>query len=96
MNRLGVTIEEAAAISPRLSSENHGMTLLISHLISAATPDNARNHDQLVGFREIRRLFRGIRLRSIRRASFSAVRPCATSCVRSWLCSASSDAGQDI
>ena len=60
MNRLGVTIEEAAAIAPRLSSANHGMTLLMSHLISAETPDNARNHDQLLGFREIRRLFRGI------------------------------------
>lgn len=60
MNRLGVTVEEAAAIAPRLSSENHGMTLLMSHLISAETPDNARNHDQLLGFREIRRLFRGI------------------------------------
>ena len=60
MNRLGVTIEEAAAIAPRLSSENHGMTLLMSHLISAETPDNARNHDQMLGFREIRRLFRGI------------------------------------
>ena len=60
MNRLGVTIEEAAAIAPRLSSENHGMTLLMSHLISAETPDNARNHEQMLGFREIRRLFRGI------------------------------------
>jgi len=60
MNRLGVTIEEAAAIAPRLSSENHGMTLLMSHLIAAETPDNARNHDQMVAFREVRRMFRGI------------------------------------
>jgi alanine racemase len=60
MNRLGVTIEEAAAIAPRLSSENHGMTLLMSHLVSAEAPDNARNHEQLLGFRDIRRMFRGI------------------------------------
>jgi alanine racemase len=60
MNRLGVTIEEAAAIAPRLSSQNHGMTLLMSHLVSAEAPENARNHEQMTGFREIRRLFRGI------------------------------------
>jgi alanine racemase len=60
MNRLGVTIEEAAAIAPRLSSENHGMTLLMSHLVSAETPDNARNQEQIIAFREIRHLFRGI------------------------------------
>lgn len=60
MNRLGVTIEEAEAIAPRLSSESHGMTLLMSHLVAAEAPDNARNHEQMLGFREIRRLFRGI------------------------------------
>ena len=60
MNRLGVTVEEAAAIAPRLSSENHGMTLLMSHFVSAETPDNARNHEQMVAFREVRRMFRGI------------------------------------
>ena len=60
MNRLGVTMEEAAAIAPRLSSENHGVTLLMSHLVSAEAPDNARNHEQMQSFREIRRLFRGI------------------------------------
>src|SRR5436190_21294240 len=60
MNRLGVTIDEAAAIAPRLSSENHGMTLLMSHFVSSETPDNARNHEQMLGFREIRRMFRGI------------------------------------
>ncbi len=60
MNRLGVTIEEAVAIAPRLSSEHHGMTLLVSHLVSAEAPDNARNHDQMVTFRDIRRMFRGI------------------------------------
>ena len=60
MNRLGVTIEEAAAIAPRLSSENHGMTLLMSHFVSSETPENARNDEQMLGFREIRRMFRGI------------------------------------
>jgi alanine racemase len=60
MNRLGVTIEEAVAISPRLSSANHGITLLMSHFISSEIPDNPRNHEQVTNFREIRRLFRGI------------------------------------
>jgi len=60
MNRLGVTVAEAEAISPRVASENHGMTLLMSHLISAEIPDNARNQEQLLAFREIRRMFRGV------------------------------------
>lgn len=60
MNRLGVSIEEAASIAPRLGSENHGMTLLMSHLVTAENPENARNHEQMLAFREIRRMFRGV------------------------------------
>ena len=31
MNRLGITVDEAARIAPRLQSESHGFTLLMSH-----------------------------------------------------------------
>ncbi len=60
MNRLGVTIEEAAAIAPRISAENHGMTLLMSHFVSAENPESPRNNEQILAFREVRRMFRGI------------------------------------
>jgi alanine racemase len=32
MNRLGLSVEEAGALAPRAQSENHGLTLLMSHL----------------------------------------------------------------
>jgi alanine racemase len=60
MNRLGITIQEAIAIAPRIQSENHGFTLLMSHLACAETPDHAMNDRQIRMFREIRILFRGI------------------------------------
>src|SRR5216683_4012819 len=60
MNRLGITIQEAIAIAPRIQSENHGFTLLMSHLACAETPDHLMNDRQIRTFREIRILFRGI------------------------------------
>ena len=60
MNRLGITVEEAVAIAPRLQSENHGFTLLMSHLACAETPDHPMNDRQIRLFREIRILFRGL------------------------------------
>src|SRR6185369_6251322 len=33
MNRLGISANEAAALAPRIRSENHGITLLMSHLV---------------------------------------------------------------
>jgi alanine racemase len=60
MNRLGVTVEEAIAIAPRIHSESHGFTLLMSHLACAETPDHAMNDRQIRMFREIRILYRGI------------------------------------
>ncbi|MFZ1068682.1 MAG: alanine racemase, partial [Pseudolabrys sp.] len=32
MNRLGISTDEAAALAPRIRTENHGITLLMSHL----------------------------------------------------------------
>jgi alanine racemase len=60
MNRLGLTPEEAIAIAPRIQSENHGFTLLMSHLACAETPDHAMNDKQIRSFRDIRIQFRGV------------------------------------
>jgi alanine racemase len=60
MNRLGITLDEAVAIAPRLQSENHGFTLLMSHLACAETPDHPMNERQIRLFREIRILYRGL------------------------------------
>jgi alanine racemase len=60
MNRLGITIDEAVAIAPRLQSENHGFTLLMSHLACAEMPDHPMNDRQTRLFREIRIMYRGV------------------------------------
>ena len=60
MNRLGLTIEEAAAIASHIRSESHHITLLMSHLACADRPEHPLNDQQIRQFREIRSLFRGI------------------------------------
>ncbi len=35
MNRLGVSVEEAAAIAPRINTENHGLKLIMSHFVAS-------------------------------------------------------------
>jgi alanine racemase len=60
MNRLGLTMDEAAAIAPRLQSESHGFTLLMSQLACADIPDHPMNDQQIRLFREIRILYRGL------------------------------------
>jgi alanine racemase len=60
MNRLGLTIEEAAALAGHIRSENHHIALLMSHLACADRPEHPLNDQQLRQFREIRSLFRGI------------------------------------
>jgi alanine racemase len=60
MNRLGVSVDEAAALAPRIRTENHGITLLISHLVCAEQPEHPLNQRQIELFREIRLLYRGI------------------------------------
>src|SRR5258706_13007376 len=60
MNRLGITVDEAAAVAPRIQSENHGFTLLMSHLACAETPDHPMNDRQIRLFREIRIMYRGV------------------------------------
>jgi alanine racemase len=60
MNRLGISPEEAAALAARIRAEGHGITLLMSHLVSAEVPDHPLNDKQIKLFREIRVLYRGI------------------------------------
>jgi alanine racemase len=60
MNRLGISVDEAAALAPRIRSENHGITLLMSHLACAEQQAHPLNERQIQLFREIRLLYRGI------------------------------------
>jgi alanine racemase len=60
MNRLGMSVEEVLALAPRMQKENHGITLLMSHLACAETPDHPLNNKQIRLFREIRVQFRGL------------------------------------
>jgi alanine racemase len=60
MNRLGMPAEEAAALALRLQRENHGITLLMSHLACAEIQDHPLNTSQIRQFRELRMLFHGV------------------------------------
>jgi alanine racemase len=60
MNRLGVSVEEAAAIAPRLNTANHGLELIMTHFVAAQFAENQRNQEQILTFRDIRALFRGV------------------------------------
>ncbi len=60
MNRLGMTVDEGAALAPRAQTENHGIALLLSHLACAETPDHPLNAQQITVFRELHMLYPGI------------------------------------
>jgi len=60
MNRLGISVDEAAALAPRIRAENHGITLLMSHLACAQQTEHPLNQKQIALFREVRLLYRGI------------------------------------
>jgi alanine racemase len=60
MHRLGVSLEEAAALAPRSHTSNHGIALLLSHLACADIPDHPLNAKQLQQFRELRALYAGL------------------------------------
>jgi alanine racemase len=59
-NRLGITPDEAVALAPRIHSEHHGFTLLMSQLACGDMPDHAMNDRQIRMFREIRIMYRGV------------------------------------
>jgi alanine racemase len=60
MNRLGLTVAEAQGIIPRINAGDHGITLVMSHLVSAEQLHNTINAKQLAAFREIASLFSGV------------------------------------
>jgi alanine racemase len=60
MNRLGISVAEAAALASRLHNETHGFTLLMSHLACAELPDHPLNASQIRQFRELRLLYHGL------------------------------------
>ncbi len=60
MNRLGISANDAAALAPRIRSENHGITLLMSHLACAEETQHPLNDLQIRLFREVRLHYRGI------------------------------------
>jgi len=60
MNRLGISAEEAAALAGRIQNENHGITLLMSHLACAEIADHPLNASQIRLFRELRMLYHGV------------------------------------
>jgi alanine racemase len=60
MNRLGISADEAAALAPRLRQENHGITLLMSHLACAEVADHPLTASQIRLFRELRLLYHGV------------------------------------
>ena len=60
MNRLGIPVDEAAALAQRIKAPEHGITLIMSHLACAETPAHPLNNRQIQLFRELRLMFRGI------------------------------------
>src|SRR4051812_40975050 len=60
MNRLGLTLVEANGIVPRINAGDHGITLVMSHLVSAESVNHPLNAKQLATFREIAGLYSGV------------------------------------
>jgi alanine racemase len=59
MNRLGLAIEEASTFTARVKMPDHGISLVMSHLACADTPNHALNAKQITAFRDLRFMFRG-------------------------------------
>jgi alanine racemase len=60
MNRLGLTVQEAQGLIPRINAGDHGITLVMSHLAVAEQLNSPVNARQLAAFREIASLFTGV------------------------------------
>jgi alanine racemase len=60
MNRLGISVAEAQALSARAAQPDHGITLVMSHLACAEALHHPLNAKQLTAFREVARLFTGV------------------------------------
>src|SRR5437773_5825296 len=60
MHRLGLTVTEAQGLIPRINAGDHGITLVMSHLVSAEQLNNPLNAKQLTAFREMASQFSGV------------------------------------
>jgi len=60
MNRLGISVAEAAALAPRLQNQAHGFTLLMSHLACAEIHDHPLTASQIRQFRELCLLYQDL------------------------------------
>jgi alanine racemase len=60
MNRLGLSVVEAQGIIPRINAGDHGITLVMSHLVCGELVNNPTNARQLAAFREIASLFSNV------------------------------------
>jgi alanine racemase len=60
MNRLGLSLTEAQAIIPRINAGDHGITLVMSHLVAAEQLNSTVNARQLATFRGIASEFAGV------------------------------------
>ncbi|GAB1715875.1 MAG: alanine racemase [Nitrobacter sp.] len=60
MNRLGLTLDEAQALIPRIDAGDHGITLVMSHLACAEALHHPLNARQVAAFREIASRFSGV------------------------------------
>jgi alanine racemase len=60
MNRLGFRVPEAEALLPRIRNGNHGISLVMSHLVSAELLNDPANGRQVAAFREIASQFSGV------------------------------------
>jgi alanine racemase len=60
MNRLGLSLDEAPALAARLNSQDHGISLVMSHFVASEAPADPLNERQIEAFRDVRLLFRGV------------------------------------
>jgi alanine racemase len=59
-NKLGLSINEAAALATRARASNNGVTLLMSSLAGADKANDSQSERQVALFRELRRLYDGV------------------------------------
>ena len=59
-SRLGLSMEDAIAIAPRVRSPRHGIELLMSHLDNDKKPARSLNDRQISRFHDLRRLYGGV------------------------------------
>ena len=60
MNRLGLTLEDLAALDPRAAAQRAGVDLVMSHFACSEVPSHPLNAKQMAAFRAVRDLLPGI------------------------------------